>query len=168
MYQDNIFQWAHSTVKKRHPEWNQTCPKCGRKSFSPRINILTEKPIDDKNCGICDHKDSCGYKMNYTEWKEKYAPPRERLPWEQWIALQRQREKEAEQIRRQLAQREAERKANSFKPYAETHPPKVHAYLDRMAAQANAPPHQHAYGLPIRHRPIEGTGRCSIPSLPHR
>ena len=134
MYQDNIFQWAHSTVKKRHPEWNQTCPKCGRKSFSPRINILTEKPIDDKNCGICDHKDSCGYKMNYTEWKEKYAPPRERLPWEQWIALQRQREKEAEQIRRQLAQREAERKANSFKPYAETQPPKVQAYLDRMAA----------------------------------
>ena len=72
--------------------------------------------------------------MNYTEWAEKYAPPREWLPKEQWLALQRQREKEAEQIRRQLAQREAERKANSFKPYAMTQPPKVQTYLDRMAA----------------------------------
>lgn len=130
MYKDNIFQWAHSTVKKRHPEWNQICPKCGRKSFSPRINILTEKPIDDEHCGICRHRHSCGYKMNYTEWKEKYAPPREWLPKEQWIALQRQRKREAEELRRQAA----ERKANSFKPYAKIQPPKVQAYLDQMAA----------------------------------
>ena len=68
--------------------------------------------------------------MNYTEWKEKYAPPREWLPKDEWIALQRQREKEAEQIRRQAA----ERKANSFNPYAMTQPPKVQAYLDRMEA----------------------------------
>lgn len=130
MYQDNIFQWAHSTVKKRHPEWNKVCPHCKRKSFSPLIDIRTERPVDDKNCGICDHLSTCGYKMNYTEWKEKYAPPREWLPKEQWIALQRQREKEAEELRRQAA----ERKANSFKPYASTQPPKVQAYLDCMAA----------------------------------
>ena len=51
------------------------------------------------------------------------------LPKEQWQALQRQREKEAEEVRRKLA----EEKANSFDPYRMTEqPPKVQQYLNRM------------------------------------
>ena len=129
MCDDNIFKWAHSRIKRRHPEWNKVCPHCKRKSFSPLIDIHTERPVDDKNCGICDHRSSCGYKMNYTEWKEECGHLKERPTKEQWIALKRQREKEAEQIRRQ----EAERKANSFAPNRKTQPVKVQAYLDRMA-----------------------------------
>ena len=129
MCDDNIFKWAHSRIKRRHPEWNKVCPHCKRKSFSPLIDIHIERPVDDKNCGICDHRSSCGYKMNYTEWKEEYGHLKERPTKEQSIALKRQREKEAEQIRRQ----EAERKANSFAPNRKTQPPKVQAYLDRMA-----------------------------------
>jgi hypothetical protein len=120
--------------ERKHSSLNRICPNCGKKEFVPFIDLLTGEAVDDTRCGVCERKINCGYSMSPSEWAEKYAPPREWLPWEQWIALQRQREKEAEQIRRQLAQREAERKANSFKPYAETQPPKVQAYLDRMAA----------------------------------
>ena len=130
MYENNIFNWAHSSIKRRHPEWNKVCPHCKRKSFSPLIDIRTERPVDDKRCGICDHKDSCGYKVNYTEWKELYGPKQEWKPKELWIEMQRQREKEAEEIRRKLA----EEKANSFDPYRMTEqPPKVQRYLNRMA-----------------------------------
>ena len=129
MYEDKIFSWAHSRIKRRHPEWNKICPHCKRKSFSPLIDIRTENPVDDKHCGICDHQSSCGYKMNYTEWKEKYGPRQEWIPREQWIEKQRQLEREAEQIRRKLA----EEKANSFDPFKEVQPPKVQAYLYRMS-----------------------------------
>ena len=117
-----------------HSSLNRICPNCGKKEFVPFIDLLTGEAVDDTRCGVCERKINCGYSMSPSEWAEKYAPPREWLPKEQWIALQRQREKETEQIRHQLAQREAERKANSFDPYAKIQPPKVQAYLDRMAA----------------------------------
>lgn len=113
-----------------HSSLNRICPNCGQKEFIPFIDLLTGEAVDDKRCGVCERKINCGYSMSPSEWAEKYAPPRERLPKEQWLAQQRQREKEAEELRRQAA----ERKANSFKPYVKTQPPKVQAYLDRMAA----------------------------------
>lgn len=116
--------------KRKHSSLNLICPSCGKKEFVPFIDLLTGEAVDDKRCGVCERKINCGYSMSPREWAEKYAPPRERLPKEQWLAQQRQREKEAEELRRQAA----ERKANSFKPYAMTQPPKVQAYLDRMAA----------------------------------
>lgn len=116
--------------ERKHSSFNLICPNCGEKEFVPFIDLFTREAVDDKRCGVCERKINCGYSMSPSEWAEKYAPPREWLPREQWIALQRQREKEAEQIRRQAA----ERKANSFAPYSKTQPPKVQAYLDRMAA----------------------------------
>lgn len=113
-----------------HSSLNLTCPDCGKKEFVPYIDLLTGEAVDDKRCGVCERKINCGYSMSPSEWAEKYAPPREWLPKEEWIALQRQREKEAELLRRQAV----ERKANSFDPYSKTQPPKVQAYLDRMAA----------------------------------
>lgn len=113
---------------RKHLSLNRICPNCGKKKFVPFIDLLTGEAVDDKRCGVCERKINCGYSMSPSEWAEKYAPPREWLPREQWIALQRQREKEAEQLRRQAA----ERKANSFNPNRKTQPPKVQAYLDRM------------------------------------
>ena len=116
--------------KRKHSSLNRICPNCGKKEFVPFIDLFTGEAVDDKRCGVCERKINCGYILSPSEWAEKYAPPREWLPKDEWIALQRQREKEAEQIRRQAA----ERKANSFNPYAMTQPPKVQAYLDRMEA----------------------------------
>lgn len=115
--------------ERKQSSLNRICPNCGKKEFVPFIDLLTGEAVDDKRCGVCERKINCGYSMSPSEWADKYAPPREWLPKEQWIALQRQREKEAEQIRRQAA----ERKANSFRPYAKIQPPKVQAYLDCMS-----------------------------------
>lgn len=132
MFKDNIYAWAHSRIKRHHPEWNKVCPHCKRKSFSPLIDIRTERPIDDKNCGICDHKDSCGYKMNYFEWKEAVGIKQRALYITETPEMKLQRLKESREANRAFLQRKAEEKANSFDPYRITQPPIVQAYLDRM------------------------------------
>lgn len=132
MFKNNIFNWAHSSIKRRHPEWNKVCPHCKRKSFSPLIDTRTERPVDDKNCGICDHKDSCGYKMGYAEWKEKYGPKQGALYKTESPEMKLQRLKESREANRAFLQRKAEEKANSFDPYRTTQPPKVQEYLDCM------------------------------------
>ena len=53
---------------KAHREWNTTCPDCGRKGkFSPYIDTVTMRPVDDRQCGRCSRLSNCGY----------HLPPRE-------------------------------------------------------------------------------------------
>ena len=53
---------------KAHREWNTTCPDCGRKGkFSPYIDTVTMRPVDDRQCGRCNRLSNCGY----------HLPPRE-------------------------------------------------------------------------------------------
>ena len=53
---------------KAHREWNTTCPSCGRRGkFSPYIDTVTMRPVDDRQCGRCNRLSNCGY----------HLPPRE-------------------------------------------------------------------------------------------
>ena len=53
---------------KAHREWNTTCPACGRRGkFSPYIDTVTMRPVDDRQCGRCNRLSNCGY----------HLPPRE-------------------------------------------------------------------------------------------
>jgi len=53
---------------KAHREWNTTCPDCGRTGkFSPYIDTVTMRPVDDRQCGRCNRLSNCGY----------HLPPRE-------------------------------------------------------------------------------------------
>ena len=55
---------------KAHREWNTTCPSCGRRGkFSPYIDTVTMRPVDDRTCGRCNRLSNCGY----------HLPPREML-----------------------------------------------------------------------------------------
>ena len=55
---------------KAHREWNTTCPDCGRTGkFSPYIDTVTMRPVDDRTCGRCNRLSNCGY----------HLPPREML-----------------------------------------------------------------------------------------
>ncbi len=62
---------------KAHREWNTTCPDCGRKGkFSPYIDTVTMRPVDDSRCGRCNRLSNCGY----------HLPPREMPRTEDFIS----------------------------------------------------------------------------------
>ena len=49
---------------KAHREWNTTCPDCGRTGkFSPYIDTVTMRPVDDRTCGRCNRLSNCGYHL---------------------------------------------------------------------------------------------------------
>ena len=94
------YHLAHSRDIKKNG-WNNRCPSCGQRKFSPYIDSHTGKPIDEKHCGRCCRERSCAYHMTPSEWfKEHPQEKREWLPREQYVELMRQRKKEAEDIRR--------------------------------------------------------------------
>ncbi len=46
---------------KAHREWNTTCPSCGRRGkFSPYIDTVTMRPVDDRQCGRCNRLSTAG------------------------------------------------------------------------------------------------------------
>ena len=89
------YHLAHSRDIKKN-RWNNRCPSCGQRKFSPYIDSHTGKPIDEKHCGRCCRERSCAYHMPPSEWfKEHPQEKREWLPREQYVELMRQRRKEA-------------------------------------------------------------------------
>ena len=96
------YRLAHSKEIKRN-RWNNVCPACGRRGkFSPYIDTVTNEPIAAKECGRCCRERSCAYHMTPKEWfKDNPPEKREWLPREQYVALMRQRRREAEQAREQ-------------------------------------------------------------------
>ena len=89
------YHLAHSRDIKKNG-WNNRCPSCGQRKFSPYIDFHTGKPIDEKHCGRCCRERSCAYHMTPSEWfKEHPQEKREWLPREQYVELMRQRKKEA-------------------------------------------------------------------------
>ena len=126
------FTLVHYRELKCH-QWNRICPQCGKKEFSPYINVLTGQPIDDKRCGKCNREINCGYHYSPKDWFEAHRPERrEWLPREEYIARKRQERREAEEAKRMYLQREAERKARKFAPLSSEQHPDAQAYMDRM------------------------------------
>ena len=88
------YRLAHSRDIKKH-RWNNVCPSCGQRKFSPYIDTMTNKPIAEKECGRCCRERSCAYHYPPREWFKDNPPERrEWLPREQYIELMRQRRKE--------------------------------------------------------------------------
>ena len=54
MNKESKFTLAHYRDVKSH-NWNRTCPQCGKREFSPYIDLYTGRPIDDKHCGKCNN-----------------------------------------------------------------------------------------------------------------
>ena len=89
------YRLAHSRDIKKH-RWNNVCPSCGQRKFSPYIDTMTNKPIAEKECGRCCRERSCAYHYPPREWFKDNPPERrEWLPREQYTELMRQRRKEA-------------------------------------------------------------------------
>ena len=89
------YHLAHSRDIKKNG-WNNRCPSCGQRKFSPYIDFHTGKPIDEKHCGRCCRERSCAYHMTPSEWfKDNPPEKREWLPREQYVELMRQRRREA-------------------------------------------------------------------------
>ena len=132
MNRDSKFTLAHYREMKSH-QWNRTCPQCGKREFSPYIDVLTGQPIDDKHCGKCNRETNCGYHRPPREWFAEHRPQyTERLPKEEFKAMCKQRRREEEEARRRYLQREAERKARMFDPFSEEQHPDAQAYIDKM------------------------------------
>lgn len=132
MTKDSKYSLAHYRDQKRH-NWNRTCPSCGKREFSPYINLYTGQPIDDKRCGKCNRETNCGYHQPPREWFAEHRPEHtERLPKEEFKALCQQRRREEEEARRRYLQREAERKARMFTPFSQEQHPDAQAYIDMM------------------------------------
>lgn len=132
MNNDCKFTLAHYRDVKSH-NWNRTCPSCGKREFSPYIDLYTGRPIDDKHCGKCNRETNCGYHQPPREWFAEHRPQStERLPKEQWWEQKRQRERETEEAKRLYLQREAERKARMLDPFRKEQHPDAQAYIDRM------------------------------------
>ena len=95
------YHLAHSRDIKKNG-WNNRCPSCGQRKFSPYIDTVTNEPIAAKECGRCCREKSCAYHMTPSEWfKEHPTEKREWLPKEQYVELMRQRRREAAEIRKQ-------------------------------------------------------------------
>lgn len=93
------YHLAHSRDIKKN-RWNNICPSCGQRKFSPYIDTVTGKPIAEKECGRCCRERSCAYHMPPREWfKDNPPEQREWLPREQYIELMRQRRRETEQAK---------------------------------------------------------------------
>ena len=102
------YHLAHSRDIKKN-RWNNRCPSCGQRKFSPYIDSHTGKPIDEKHCGRCCRERSCAYHMTPGEWFKEHKAPllspqggktslqHHWLPREQYVELMRQRRKEAEE-----------------------------------------------------------------------
>ena len=89
------YRLAHSRDIKKN-RWNNVCPSCGQRKFSPYIDTTTNKPIAEKVCGRCCREKSCAYHLRPSEWfKDNPPEKREWLPREQYIELMRQRRREA-------------------------------------------------------------------------
>ena len=89
------YRLAHSRDIKRN-RWNNVCPACGQRKFSPYIDTVTGKPLAEKVCGRCCREKNCAYHMTPSEWfKDNPPEKREWLPKEQYMELMRQRSKEA-------------------------------------------------------------------------
>ena len=91
------YRLAHSRDIKKN-RWNNVCPSCGQRKFSPYIDTVTGKPVAEKVCGRCCRERNCAYHMKPSEWfKDNPPEKREWLSREQYVALMKQRRKEAEQ-----------------------------------------------------------------------
>ena len=91
------YRLAHSRDIKKN-RWNNVCPSCGQRKFSPYIDTMTNLPIAAKECGRCCREKSCAYHMTPSQWfKDNPPEKREWLPREQYMELMRQRKKEAKQ-----------------------------------------------------------------------
>ena len=91
------YRLAHSRDIKRN-RWNNVCPACGQRKFSPYIDTVTNQPIAEKACGRCCREKSCAYHLPPSQWfKDNPSEQREWLPRDQYMELMRQRRKEAEQ-----------------------------------------------------------------------
>ena len=124
------YHLAHSRDIKKN-RWNNRCPSCGQRKFSPYIDSHTGEPIDEKHCGRCCRERSCAYHMTPSEWfKEHPQEKREWLPREQYVELMRQRRKEAEEVtkkncpsetggRAECSINETERRGYDVKEYCE-------------------------------------------------
>ena len=61
---------------KAHREWNTTCPDCGRTGkFSPYIDTVTMRPVDDRTCGRCNRLSNCGYHLPPRMLAPLLSPP---------------------------------------------------------------------------------------------
>ena len=91
------YRLAHSRDIKKN-RWNNVCPSCGQRKFSPYIDTTTNRPIAEKECGRCCREKSCAYHLRPSEWfKDNPPEKREWLPKEQYMELMQQRRREAEQ-----------------------------------------------------------------------
>lgn len=130
MSNERKFTLAHYRDQKRH-NWNRTCPSCGKREFSPYIDLYTGQPIDDKRCGKCNRETNCGYHQPPREWfAEHRHERREWLPREEYIAQKRQERREAEEARRRYE--EEQRRKPRFDYFAAEQPLEVHRYLCDM------------------------------------
>ena len=132
MNKESKFTLAHYREQKLN-NWNRTCPQCGKREFSPYIDLYTGRPIDDKHCGKCNRETNCGYHQPPREWFAEHRPQyTERLPKEEFKAMCMQRRREEEEAKRLYLQREAERKARMLAPFRKEQHPDAQAYIDRM------------------------------------
>ena len=130
MNKESKFTLAHYRDVKSH-NWNRTCPSCGKREFSPYIDLYTGRPIDDKHCGKCNRETNCGYHQPPREWFAEHRPEhREWLPREEFIAKKQQERREAEEARRRYE--EEQRKKPRFDYFAAEQPLEVHRYLCEM------------------------------------
>ena len=94
-WQNGRYRLAHSRDIKKN-RWNNVCPSCGQRKFSPYIDTVKGKPIAEKVCGRCCRERNCAYHMKPSEWfKDNPPEKREWLSREQYIELMRQRRREA-------------------------------------------------------------------------
>ena len=142
MTKDSKYTLAHYRDQKRN-NWNRTCPQCGKREFSPYIDLYTGRPIDDKHCGKCNRETNCGYHQPPREWFVEHRPEHhEWLPREEFIAQKRQERREAEEARRRYE--EEQRKKPRFDCFASKQHPAVQAYLDCMSHLCKkSKPHPH-------------------------
>ena len=130
MTKESKFTLAHYRDQKRN-NWNRTCPQCGKREFSPYIDLYTGRPIDDKNCGKCNRETNSGYHQPPREWFAEHRPEhREWLPREEFIAKKQQERREAEEARRRYE--EEQRKKPRFDYFAAEQPMEVQEYLNQM------------------------------------
>ena len=130
MTKDSKYTLAHYRDQKRN-NWNRTCPQCGKREFSPYIDLYTGRPIDDKHCGKCNRETNCGYHQPPREWFAEHRPEhREWLPREEFIAKKQQERREAEEARRRYE--EEQRKKPRFDYFASKQPMEVQEYLNQM------------------------------------
>lgn len=99
----------YAETYKANPEGNKLlrCPSCGRRSFKPYIFDDTKEAVDINECGICNHRSSCGYHFTPREYYKAHPErnPKNGMTKEE---LREEWKKRQELLRRERQKKEIE------------------------------------------------------------